>query len=344
MIRPISLAFYTATHFLCDLACAFFAFSAMNGAGGGILFLILYNFFAFAMQMPLGLLADRLNRNSLFAAVGLALVAVCALFSRYPLAMAVVAGLGNGMFHVGGGLDVLNASERRSGKLGIFVSSGAPGLFLGGLIGTAGRVPAGLISLELVVAAAGVLLLCGNIRSGCVSQNALPEPRRIPAGQMVSLALLFVVVALRSYLGITAGFDWQRGGWAWMAVFAVALGKALGGFAADRLGLRLASTLSLGGAAVLFLFSDSAIFGVLALFLFNMTMPITLFATARILRTMKGFSFGLLTFALFLGLLPTFLKAPAPLNTPLGLAAVTLISLALMAAGLRGRAQDELLY
>ena len=38
-----------------------------------------------------------------------------------------------------------------------------------------------------------------------------------------------------------------------------------------------------------------------------MTMPITLWAAARLMPGGKGFAFGLLTFALFLGYIPTAL-------------------------------------
>ena len=44
--------------------------------------------------------------------------------------------------------------------------------------------------------------------------------------------------------------------------------------------------------------------GVTAVFLFNMTMPVTLGALGRMLPGVKGFAFGTLTLALFAGLVP----------------------------------------
>ena len=58
---------------------------------------------------------------------------------------------------------------------------------------------------------------------------------------------------------------------------------------------------------MLFLFSAHAVAGAAAIFLFNMTMPITLHALAQRTPGCKGFSFGLLTFALFLGFVPVCL-------------------------------------
>ena len=62
--------------------------------------------------------------------------------------------------------------------------------------------------------------------------------------------------------------------------------------------------MTLIASAILFLIADQPIAGVLAVFLFNMTMPITLGAMARMLPGVKGFAFGTLTLALFVGLLP----------------------------------------
>ena len=55
--------------------------------------------------------------------------------------------------------------------------------------------------------------------------------------------------------------------------------------------------------------------GILALFLFNMTMPVTLYLLIRRLPSYPGFSFGFLTFGLFLGFLPAYLELPTWQNS-----------------------------
>ena len=56
----ILLALYSAGHFLVDLTCAFLLLTVTAVAGEtSWLCLLLYNFCAFALQMPLGLCADR---------------------------------------------------------------------------------------------------------------------------------------------------------------------------------------------------------------------------------------------------------------------------------------------
>ena len=114
----------------------------------------------------------------------------------------------------------------------------------------------------------------------------------------------------------------------------------MGGFLSDRLGLFQSAAGSLGLCAVLFCFSGHPIPGVLALLLFNMTMPMTLFALAQVMPGVKGFSFGLLTFALFLGFLPTYLGAGS--LGGVGMALVTVLTALLLLPGLRTRTIKEL--
>ena len=66
-----------------------------------------------------------------------------------------------------------------------------------------------------------------------------------------------------------------------------------------------------------------------------MTMPITLWAAAKLLPGAKGFAFGMLTFALFLGFLPVYLGWSVPVQGGVGYAFGALASLVLLVLGLR---------
>ena len=79
--------------------------------------------------------------------------------------------------------------------------------------------------------------------------------------------------------------------------------------------------------------------GALALFCFNMSMPITLFALAQAMPGCKGFSFGLLTFALFLGFLPACFGASA--IGGFAMAAVSAVSLFLLVPALKHTVRKE---
>ncbi len=336
MQRKPLLAIYSAAHFWVDLSCAFLMFRTLSGGPDFALCLLLYNFCAFAMQMPLGLLADRLDRNGVVAAAGCVLAALGYL-PLPPLLSAVTAGVGNALFHLGGGIDVLNTSEKRAAALVIFVSPGALGLYIGTLWGWGEAPPLWLGPLGLLILAAAILWLCrrtlGSLRSG----NAPVD--LTPVGRYRALAPLFLVVVLRSYMGMNQSFAWKgTGQWALALTLALVLGKTAGGFLMDRLGPRPASAWSLALAAALYLISGLPLAGTLAVFLFNMTMPITLWAVARVMPGAKGFTFGLLTFGLFLGYLPSWLGWPSLLAGSWAYAAVALLSLALLWPPLGGEA------
>lgn len=323
---------YSAGHFWVDFSCALLMFSQISGTGEWALCALLYNFCAFALQMPIGLLADRLGRQGRLAALGCGLVSAGWAISPVPVAAAVTAGLGNACFHVGGGVAILRDGGDRAAPLGIFVSPGAFGIYLGTLLGRRDGFPGWAAAAGLVLFALALLL--PERREG---ETAAPAEAPFPdRNEVVVLICCFLVVVLRSYLGMVLAFPWKNGGWALALTCALVLGKAAGGFLGDRLGMVRAAVLSLGLAVVLFCLSGSPWAGTAAVFLFNMTMPITLWAAARLLP--PGFAFGTLTFALFLGFLPVWLGWPALLTGGIGYAAGALCSLALLALGLkRGR-------
>ena len=329
--KPL-LALYSLTHFAVDFTCAFLLFRRCAGAADWALGLLLYNFCAFAMQMPLGAAADRLNRNGLLAAGGCAMTAAAVLLPPV-LPMAVTAGLGNALFHLGGGLDILNDSAESAAALGLFVSPGALGLSLGTLCGKGAVLPLPLPPLVLLVLAAAIPALCRRTCGSLRSRNAPPD--LTCAGRPAALAPLFLVVVLRSCVGMQQSFPWQAD-WALALTVMLVLGKALGGFLSHRLGPGRASALSLAGAGLLYLACALPLPGLLAVLLFNMTMPVTLWAAARLLPGAKGFVFGLMTFALFLGFLPSCLGWPPLFAGPAACAAAAVLSLGLLGLGLPG--------
>ncbi|MDE6699772.1 MAG: hypothetical protein K2K10_01975, partial [Acetatifactor sp.] len=118
---------------------------------------------------------------------------------------------------------------------------------------------------------------------------------------------LFLAVILRSYIGMAVTFPWKTTtSAAVLSTLAIVFGKAAGGFFAARFGGLKTAAICLPAAAVLYLFSGCMPAGAVALFLFNMTMPITLYLLICKLPQYPGFSFGLLTFGLFLGFLPEY--------------------------------------
>jgi FSR family fosmidomycin resistance protein-like MFS transporter len=325
---------YSIAHFAVDFACAFLMFRYVAGTPDGYLCVLLYNFCAFAMQMPIGIIADKLNKNFLVAIAGCVLVGTAFGLVHIPIAATVVAGLGNAMFHIGGGIDVLNISEKKLRALGVFVSPGAFGIYYGTLLGRGSGFSAVFFPLTLTVVA-GLIFAAYKAQKGTYPKNAAFSLKSIDSGHILA-ACFFFVVCLRSFVGLALDFSWKGiGHWGIALLCAVVFGKTIGGFLADRFGLWRTALFSLGIAAVLFLLPGIPIAGVTALLLFNMTMPTTLWAMAKILPGAKGFAFGLLTFALFIGFLPVYLDITLPQNASWLFALLSAISLVLLLAGLR---------
>ena len=306
----------SAAHALVDLACAALFFATLSGENLW-LGMVLYNACAFLCQLPMGILFDRLDRNLPFAALGCALVALGFALKSVPLLAVIVAGLGNGAFHVGGGIEVLNGSEEKAGPLGVFVSPGAVGLYFGRVFSAFFASTPWLLPVALLLMG-GAILLIGSKTLKTGSGNA-PLSLETPKFGVPLLALLFLVVALRSFMGTTKAFSTGEllndlpSVWAGLIpVLCLAGGKAAGGFVADRLKPIPTAILSLGLCTVFLFFPLHPVLALVALFLFNMSMPLTLFQAAKLLKGAKGMAFGLLTAALYIGVVPHFLKLSLP--------------------------------
>ncbi|NCC67200.1 MAG: hypothetical protein EOM14_03245 [Clostridia bacterium] len=334
-----NVTLFAISHFFVDFACAYAVFSGYLGDGRWVTLLLIYNFCAFAAQMPLGIVADKFQKNRFVAIAGLLIVALSLFISGIPYLFAAVIGLGNALFHVGAGRDVLCASRGKFSALGIFVSPGAVGLFCGTLLGKADSAfPANMLSC---VIAAVLLLLAAviflKLKDFHLRIQADPSREKVPYIFFAALCL-FTVVCLRSYVGMALSFPWKTTVW-WSlgAVLALASGKALGGLLADRFGATRTSLVSLGLSAVLAVFWENHACGIASVLLFNMTMPISLGAIVRHMPARPGFGFGLLTFALFIGILPAMLGSQAgDWFMPLGFACAAVVSAVLLWVGLRG--------
>lgn len=311
-------AAYGAAHFFVDFICAWAMFGSFLSEDGAYLNILIYNFCAFALQMPFGTLLDLARSKTgerlrdwlalLWSGLGVLLTVVGALTCPALL------GVGNALFHVGGGLDVTvqDFAKHRSGRdLGIFVAPGAVGLYLGTRLGKTGS---GYLTLLLAGAVLAVLMCILIFHKRADSQPAsFSGGEEHKAKLPVLILCCFAVVILRSWTGFEASFGWKSGAvLGGLAVLATALGKAVGGFLAARFGPGKTVTVTLLLAAVCFLLGGEPVFGLAALLLFNMSMPVTLYLLAKHMPELMGFSFGLLTFGLFLGFLPVYAELRLP--------------------------------
>nr|MCR5154675.1 hypothetical protein [Lachnospiraceae bacterium] len=150
---------YALLHFLIDGICAFsiyyFYADKYTGTEYYKMFL-LYNFCAFALQFPVGYLADicseKYKRSDFAFALAGVLLTIAGAFSHV-----FVLGLGNAFFHIGGGINSIGEPKDNCGaQLGIFVAPGALGLFVFTLFAKDKK----LLALIIGVIAACILAAC----------------------------------------------------------------------------------------------------------------------------------------------------------------------------------------
>lgn len=318
---------YSFLHLLVDGICAFAMFGKFLPLGNQAVDFLLYNFCAFALQMPFGAILDLAEKQEkcphttkipYFVAISGVLFTLLGTIT-HP----VVLGIGNALFHVGGGVGTIHEDYTKhwQGKgLGIFVAPGALGLYLGTLAAKNGIAQywlwvVNIIILLCCVIATRILQSFFNRQnaSSNINQNLYPPYSTCKNTPAFCLALCcLLVVMLRSYIGMTVVFSWKTSIFSGLlAVLSIVLGKMAGGFLAARYGIFKSSIVSLILAAIAYFCSSAMPFGIAALFLFNMTMPITLYLMICSFPQMPGFSFGFLTFGLFLGFLPAYLGLPA---------------------------------
>lgn len=321
---------YAILHLLVDGVCAYAMFGDYMEREGGYVYVLLYNFCAFALQMPFGAALDLINRKN---GKALPLAAVCAgviLTLAGALTHPVILGIGNALFHIGGGVGTICEDEEKGWRgrgLGVFVAPGALGLYLGMRLAGDGGGTVWLWAvgaLLLLVCAGAVWRYLTYVSAVQGAERETPEKSMRSGTQdqgktgavcLLAAGILLVVI-LRSYIGMAVTFPWKTTVFAGvLSTLAIVCGKAAGGFLAARFGIPRTVILSLTAAAVSFLFSGFMPMGILALFLFNMTMPVTLYLLIRRLPSYPGFSFGFLTFGLFLGFLPAYLDLPTWQNS-----------------------------
>ncbi len=296
-------AIYSVLHFLVDGVCAFAMATAF--ANDGYEKFLIYNFCAFALQMPMGAVLDGMtlcskkNYSMITAIFGVVLTIAGAFV--HPALL----GIGNALFHVGAGVSVIREDYAKgwSGQaLGIFVAPGALGLFLGAQLAPKSSG----IGFWLGTAFVMLMLSAWVWKKEPKYLKSVDNSER-KAGSIGLLVFCFVIVVLRSYVGLAVDFPWKSTVFAsTIGVLAVVLGKMAGGIVAARVGQWKTMVIALALAIVAYSFHVQMAPGVLALFLLNMTMPITLYLLVDNWRGLPGFSFGLLTFGLFLGFLPVY--------------------------------------
>ena len=347
--KEVTTFAFALCHFVVDFACVstmLCAVSRVLGESGQgsmevvALSILLYDIVAFTLQLPIGIALDQLDKNSYAALLSYALVGAGVVLSLVPIALLewpaiLLLAIGNALFHSAGGLSVLNISQKHAGPSGIFIATGAIGVFLGTQSAQMGRLQIAFSLLVLLFLCALITLVVQKVNKKYWNvHNVSYDIPRLSSNTLLAIALLSLVVALRSYVGMVMAFPWKSEMLLLaLSVLGVFAGKALGGMVADRIGFRTTAIFSLIAAATLFVPSwEMPLMGLLAVFFFNFTMAITLASLANILHEAKGTAFGLASFSLAVGALPALVGFR--IEHPVMLSGISLVSALALGVGL----------
>ena len=301
-----------------------------------------YNLLAFGLQPLFGLGVDRAGRPREAAVFGALLVAAALALSLAPgsiLVATVAAGLGNALFHVGGGAISIGLTPGGASAPGVFVAPGAAGLAAGTLLARTGG-PVWALAVALAALSLGLLAMPRRALAArpiqVASDSADTGSLRLSEGAELAVGIVLVVIMLRSFTGFAIVLPWRSSltllGWLTAAIVA---GKALGGVLADRFGrVRVGVGSLVISAPLLVAAAQSPVAGVLGMLAFNMTMAVTLVAIADTLPEQPAFAFGLASFALVVGALPVLLGIPVGLRTSGPIVTAVAVAAALLALAL----------
>lgn len=297
-------------HFLVDglcLCCLYliafpFSFPRLTGI------FVVYNVLAFLTQPLTGLLADRMRDRHwmLLAAVVLLLAAV--MMVTFGLSFAgylapVLLGLGNSLFHVWGGKQVVLKAGNDMRALGLFVSTGAFGLAVAMVFFSLSLLYLFLLALCLL-AVAYLKLEQNDERVGDALQDT-PWSSRVLQSRWLLLLVVVAFVIFRSFMGESFTSAIVKDNMVVLLIGLTAmLGKMAGGWMARRIGILLTLAVVLVVVLGCLLCRSSERYVMLTgLFAVNCTMPVTLYWANGLLKGREGLAFGLLAAALIPGYL-----------------------------------------
>ena len=305
------VSIYSICHFIVDFVCAIFILGKLpyisNTNNEFVTAMIIYNFFAFAFQVPLGYVLDKFRAYKYVAIIGLCFIGLCYLINLNNVFMlATIVGIGNALFHLEGGINIYSVSKRKAFLNGLFVAPGALGIFLGTTFHN-----------ELIVTYLPVILIIISIALLFLVQKReiykdLME-KRTDNFNNFSMALIVILIGLsiivRSIGGSAIIYTWKNGFiLGFIYTLSIVVGKAFGGLLADKFGLLKVALISLACSAVcLILGYNVHFFAYIGILLFNIPMSITLTILENTLSKKIACAVGLNTMFLFIGFLICFI-------------------------------------
>ena len=305
--RSLQPVFWGLLHGVNDLAAGFLlaAYTLTHGYSDSFLFISIYAILGFGGQLPVGFWLDKQKDIALFAKLSVSLLPLSLLFFFVsPEAAIICSGIASAFVHVTGGTICLQVHNNKSGPLGLFTAPGVLGLTIGGLLGGAGYMLPVILLLATVFIAMAIFKMPLPI-------YYRPEKKQseLDSHDLVML-LLLLFMCFRSFLFDVVNYvaENYEDGLLYIGISAF-LGKIIGGFVADKVGVRKFIYITLFTALVLFQFGKNNIYMLCTGIAFlQSSVPVTLLMMSRCLplHPASATAFSLGASIIFAGL-PLFL-------------------------------------
>ena len=233
------ISIYSLSHFIVDFVCAIFILGKLpyiaNTNSEFVISVIVYNFFAFAFQVPIGYILDKFKTYKYVSIIGLSFIGLCYLININNIfILATIVGIGNALFHLEGGVNIYSISKRKAFLNGLFVAPGALGIFLGTTFHD-----------ELIITCLPIILILVTmfLLSLVQKQEVDKELDKNRKTELNNFSIILMAISIglsiivRSIGGSAILYTWKSGFILGLIyTISIVIGKAFGGFLADKFG------------------------------------------------------------------------------------------------------------
>ena len=302
---------YFYIHFMTEVVC-FFVLSRVLGDRLILWFIpLMYDALAFVPQSIFGYFADKYPKFNMgfygILILTLGLILFSLHFNIYLSVITVC--IGNALIHVNGAEVTLRASNGMMSPAAIFVGGGSFGVITGKLLGATNMSFWIIVFMSLSMIPFELLAEI-NKNNTLSNKNVCKNFNYYNTKTNKYIIIIFAVfiVIIRAYMGYGIPTAWNKTTLESILLFSfMGVGKCCGGIMIDTFGIRKTAIISILASVPFLCFGDQimmiSLFGI---FLFSMTMAVTLALLVSVLKKTPGLAFGLTTIGLFLGTAPIF--------------------------------------
>ncbi len=273
-----------------------------------------YDMVAFYPQFVGGLIHEKYPKLNI-PSIAVAIMALGLLVLEYDtvsarsIAAVVLIAISNALLHDCCAIHTTLISKGKLFPSALFVAGGSFGVVIGQTLGNTPSFEKCHLFVILFIMW-GLLLLTNHawLREDYkYPVFNIVKPQKGNTFAIVAFSAYFVTF-VRSYIGYAIPISWKKSLWqAFLLFFVMGVGKALGGYLADKFGAKKVGVYSTIACIPFLIFGENLmVVSILGIFFFSMTMSITFGMFLSIIPKNPGVAFGLTTLALGNGIMVPF--------------------------------------